>query len=382
MKNGFRIVDTELHLVEPTDLWTKNLEEPYRSRTKVIHGPSGKAEDAGKRFEIGGQMMGASRAPNEWEQLVRKQGRRRFKEQPHLREAAANCVPEVYLRGMDTEGIDLALLMPTLTFQATTWDDMEPGHALAMCRAYNNFAHQFTLADPARLRFWAWLPRHDATLAAQEARRCIEELGAIGAALPMRAVNGHILTEDFFEPLWVEMERLNKPIGFHVGGSPKGDDIRARYNGRRAGGLVGRAMARQFYGSTTAAELILGGILERHPGLRVIVMEAAVSWLPWLLWCMDELWEMYAEDLDYPLPIAPSAYFKRQCHAVVDCGEEAARVAVDYGLVDNLIGSTDYPHHDSLFPHAIDTFLGLKGLDEQAKRKILWDNAARLFNLT
>jgi predicted TIM-barrel fold metal-dependent hydrolase len=79
--------------------------------------------------------------------------------------------------------------------------------------------------------------------------------------------------------------------------------------------------------------------------------------------------------------LSPSAYFKRQCHAVVDCGEEAARLAVDYGLGDNLVGSTDYPHHDSLFPKAIDTFLGLKGMDDAAKRKIMWDNAARLFGL-
>ena len=40
--------------------------------------------------------------------------------------------------------------------------------------------------------------------------------------------------------------------------------------------------------------------------------------------------------------------------------------------------STDYPHADSSYPHAVEIFLELT-LDEQSKRKILWDNCARLY---
>lgn len=48
---------------------------------------------------------------------------------------------------------------------------------------------------------------------------------------------------------------------------------------------------------------------------------------------------------------------------------------------DNLLISTDYPHPDSLFPEAINTFVGLPGVSDVSKRKILWDNPARLFGL-
>lgn len=128
-------------------------------------------------------------------------------------------------------------------------------------------------------------------------------------------------------------------------------------------------------------ELILGGALEDFPELQVVVMEAGVSWLPWLLWWMDEQWEMFEPDVDYHLSLRPSEYFKRQCYAVVDCSEDIARYAIDFGLGERLLMSTDYPHHDSPFPNGTDMFLAHEGMTDTQKRAILWDNGARLFNL-
>ena len=48
---------------------------------------------------------------------------------------------------------------------------------------------------------------------------------------------------------------------------------------------------------------------------------------------------------------------------------------------DNLVLSTDWPHDDSRFPHSIDSFLALPYLPSETKRKVLWDNCARLYNL-
>ena len=48
---------------------------------------------------------------------------------------------------------------------------------------------------------------------------------------------------------------------------------------------------------------------------------------------------------------------------------------------DNIVISTDYPHLDSLYPEAMKTFIDLPNVSEQSKRKILWDNCARLYNV-
>ena len=77
----------------------------------------------------------------------------------------------------------------------------------------------------------------------------------------------------------------------------------------------------------------------------------------------------------------PTDYFKRQGFASVDVDEYLAAHVIDQLGDDNLVLSTDYPHHDSSYPHATQTFLELDGVSVDSKRKILWDNCARLYGL-
>src|SRR5215470_10484118 len=171
-KHGFRVIDTELHLEEPLDLFDSRLEEPYRSMTRVVGPPEGRNKDGGKRFSLGGQV--GDNSVNESAQLVQKQSARRLREEPRLLKARTDCRPDVYLEGMDVEGVDVAILMPTLMLGLSAMDDVDPAHIAALCRVYNNYAAAFARSDPGRFKFWAWVPRQDATLAAQEARRCVE----------------------------------------------------------------------------------------------------------------------------------------------------------------------------------------------------------------
>lgn len=378
MRDRFYVIDSELHLEEPPDLWARLLPEPYRSRTRVLMPPEGHLKAGGKRYEFDGKVLGDTAA---FSTLVQKQSVSRVNSDPHLAKARTNCKPEIYLEGMDIEGIDIAVLMPTIMLQMATQDGLGPDHALALCRVYNDWAHEFCQGKPDRFRFWGWLPRQDASLAAQEARRCIEELGAVGAAMPYLAVDGRLLSDAFYDPLWEELNRLQAPVGLHPASSAMKDDIRWRYVGHPRSQLTARVTHEASRVMSSLAELILGGILERYPSMKCVVMESQVSWLPWLLARMDHLWEMFGPFEDYSLSLSPTEYFRRQCYAVVDCDEELSRYAVDYGLGENLLVSTDYPHHDSPFPNGISGFLGLEGLNEETKRAILWANGARLFRL-
>ena len=83
---------------------------------------------------------------------------------------------------------------------------------------------------------------------------------------------------------------------------------------------------------------------------------------------------------EYPsLKFTPLEYFQRQCYGAVECDEITAKHIPEYGLEDNMVFSTDYPHLDVKYPHAIDTFLQLP-FSERTKRKYLWDNCARLYH--
>jgi len=377
MKHGFKVIDSELHLMEPRDLWETRLPEPFRSRTRFEH-PSGLGGNA--RIDFGNGVIQDS-STSEIRGLMKRHTERRMAEDPRLANAARNCTPEVWLEGMELEGIDVAVLMPTRMLGMLMVDGLDPEQALAMCRVYNDYAAEFCAAAPSRFKFWAWIPKQSAALAADEARRCMEELGAIGAAMPTHGVDDHLLLDDFYEPLWAELNRLEAPLGLHVSNSARHDNIRTRYQGHERTEVLMRSIAGVYYAMTSVEELIYGGVLERHPRLKPVVMETSVGWLPWLLWRMDEMWDTFGPDAGHSLSLAPSEYFRRQCYAVADADEGLARQVVESGLGDNVLFSTDFPHHDSPWPEGVNTFVGLDGLSDEAKRKILWDNGAQLYGL-
>ena len=80
-----------------------------------------------------------------------------------------------------------------------------------------------------------------------------------------------------------------------------------------------------------------------------------------------------------PGPAADSTKWNSSLCEIVTSQE--ARSVVEYGLENNILFSTDYPHHDSPWPEGVNTFLGLEGLTDTVKRKIMWDNGAALYGL-
>ncbi len=92
------------------------------------------------------------------------------------------------IQAMDAEGINVAVLFST--WPVVTVDAYEPDFALALCRAWNDWATDFRQLDSKRMQAAALLTLHDPALAAQELRRCVEELGMVAAQLLPNPVNG------------------------------------------------------------------------------------------------------------------------------------------------------------------------------------------------
>jgi predicted TIM-barrel fold metal-dependent hydrolase len=142
-----------------------------------------------------------------------------------------------------------------------------------------------------------------------------------------------------------------------------------------------RAIAGVYYSMSSVGELILSGVLERYPNIKPVVMETSVGWVPWLLWRMDEMWELFGPHAGYALASSPSEYFRRQCYVVADSDDGLERHAIDSGLGYRILFSGDYPHPDSPYPHAVSNFIGIAELTDAERRRILWDNGAGLFGL-
>jgi uncharacterized protein len=128
--------------------------------------------------------------------------------------------------------------------------------------------------------------------------------------------------------------------------------------------------------------MLAGGVFERFPTLKAAFLEGSCSWVPWWLWSLDERVEKFGDDEIVRLSMRPSEYFRRQCGVSVDPDEDVVRHAIPAIGDDNIVISTDWPHDDSAYPRAIETFIALEGVSEESKRQILWNNCARLYNLT
>ena len=123
----------------------------------------------------------------------------------------------------------------------------------------------------------------------------------------------------------------------------------------------------------------MGGVVERFPELRVAFLEGNCGWLPWWLDRLDDQWRKYGGGEKAKLSALPSAYFRRQCFIATDVDEALLSVVIDRIGDEGIVMSVDYPHADGPYPNGVDTFLALEGVGTESKRKILWDNCARLY---
>ena len=128
--------------------------------------------------------------------------------------------------------------------------------------------------------------------------------------------------------------------------------------------------------------LICGGVLERHPALKVGFFEAGCSWAPYWISRLDDHFEhpklgRYMEGLT----MRPSEYFERQCVVSCDPGDPTIPLAVEGLGANKILFATDYPHFDS-GAGAVNDFLKVATFGEDEKRRILWDNTLEFYGLS
>ncbi len=391
-RNGFLILDSDLHMMEPDDLWARYLAGPHKANAPVFFGGQRRTlgeskEDKGNADSIMGmEVQGLAIPAHNMQQGAtassRELRRRSRARHPHFNVARARGydAPST-LTAMDIEGIDVSVMYGTRGRQILCHDDLSPDYAAALARAYNDWAADYCKTDPGRLKFAAQIAMHDVGMAVAEARRAVGELGAVAVIGTPNPVNGQHLHDAAVEPLWDALEELGVPIGFHpTGNTALKDDAGRRYVGHANFHPIAHAIRNPVELMGAIASLTTGGVLERHPKLRAAFLEGTAGWLYWWLWRLDDQWEKFGPGCENPLSMLPSEYFKRQCYIALDVDEEPAIDVVNKMGAQYFVVSSDYPHSDGAFPDALKEFFGM-ALDDAARRQILWDNCARLYGI-
>ena len=244
----------------------------------------------------------------------------------------------------------------------------------AMGRIYNDFAAEFRKAAPDRFAMIGCLPAASAEEAAAELRRCAD-LGLRGGELPMVKENLPFW-KDEWEPLWAASEETGLPIQLHTVGSAAGAPPFTNpldYHRFLATVLTDFQMAM----ATHLAAIIFGGALERHPGMRVVLGEAGVGWIPYALERMDYEWEDQFQHLE--LKMKPSEYWRRQMFVTFQ-QDETGIANIDRVGAETLLWGSDFPHPDGVWPdsQAINA-KQMAPLTPDQRRMVLHDNAVRLY---
>jgi predicted TIM-barrel fold metal-dependent hydrolase len=284
--------------------------------------------------------------------------------------------PKARLVDMDSEGIDAAVLYPTLGLGF--WALRDAQAAVALARAYNDWLADFCRAAPRRLFAAAMVPFQDPRAAVLELRRA-HALGCVAAFVRPNPCAGRTLVDREHEPFWAAAEELGVAIGIHEGFQPAVPTFgldRKPYNV-----VVLHAASHTFEQMFACAQLIACGVMERHPGLRFAFLEAGGGWAPYWISRLDHQVPSYG-GFAPQMRRLPSEYFRRQCWVSFEIDEAALPALAPLVGEGRIVWGSDYPHQDSTFPGAVAALREtLAPLPREARLRILGENAAALYGL-
>jgi predicted TIM-barrel fold metal-dependent hydrolase len=368
-----QLISSDSHVSEPPDLWVERLDIKYRDRApRVVLNPEGQA---GAYFIYEGYPphnlaigLGAGRTPEELAAFL--------KTGTYADARPGGWDPAQRLPDMELDGVEAEVLYTTLGFRLFWLKDA--GLQQACFRVYNDWLASYCSYAPRRLKGLALISLYDPKAGAQELERCAR-LGLKGAMIWCSPPADQPYSSEIYEPFWAAAQALDMPVSLHaITGMER---IPWEYGAEQR---AMRSTVTPHEIEKSFSILILSGVLERFPRLKIVSAENNCGWLPYYLQRMDRGFARFGPSgtvTPWPtkLTLKPSEYFRRQmyCTFIDDSFGVASRHWIG---VDNVMWSSDYPHTASTWPHSRDIIArDFKDVSEVEKRKIVRENAAQLY---
>jgi predicted TIM-barrel fold metal-dependent hydrolase len=365
-------IDADGHVLEPAWLWERYLEERYRPRAMRV-----RTDEQGLEYlEHDGRP--SERAVKGALSLMGAMGEESPAIRPYMDSIPYGAGdPKERLELLDREGLDAALLYPTI---GLLWEcavtDAEI--SLAYMRAYNRWIADFCRDSGGRLVPIAQLTLLDPEGSAAELERAVRDGCRGGFVAPFthsQKPHGH----PDHDALWAKACELDVPIGIHPTWEPKWA-VPVRFRGfAREAEFFYNVMLRQGVQQAFLSFFALG-TLDRFPALRLGVLEAGSGWIGSFLDRADAVFETIA-GRGARLAKRPSEIFRRQCFISGDPDETAAPHVIEHVGADHFVWATDYPHpdHPGSWVRALERFVAPLG--PETRDRVLGRNVARIYGL-
>jgi predicted TIM-barrel fold metal-dependent hydrolase len=244
----------------------------------------------------------------------------------------------------------------------------------AVFRVYNERMAELGEQAPGRFHGVAHANYWDG----KNARSTLAEIKALGLKaimLPIqpKSVDGASITyaDPSLAPFWEAAEEIGLPICFHV--------MEQFYEGPGAIGITTMMNLGPF--RKNLAELIFGGIFDRHPELQVVFVEADVNWVPGALQCAAMIVESFGELVQPKIRLHPHEYWRRNCYATFMHDPVGMRM-LDIVGADRVMWSSDYPHPESSLGYSRSAMGAVaSAVSAEEARMILGGTAMKVFDL-
>ncbi len=356
------LISADSHVNPPPTMWAQYLPAEWRDRAPVVESTDERDFQVfeGRRTPILGISAMAGKKDEEISWNIRRLDDQR----------AGGFDPGARLKDMDLDHIQAEVL-----YGGGPLPSQDAELRLASYAAYNDWLADFCSAAPSRLLGMAYIPYETPEGAIAEVRRCAAK-GLRGCVIPRFPAGGEWHDAEW-DPFWRALLDVGWPGGIHVGGTgrertgPSLDGV----------GFISDLLMSKFAMAEACARIVLSGLLEKYPDLRIVSVEGQLGWLPFAAYYLDHVWAKHRHWTGNDLPNSPSFYFRRQVFATFMEDPVGLRER-EYIGVDNIMWSSDYPHAETTWPNSKKlTDEWMAGMPSEEKRKIVYGNAEQLYHL-
>ena len=389
MARVYRYISVDSHLELSPDKWAHWVPEKYRDRAprrvKLADGGDAIMVE-GRPIFYGGTDLFAGKAPEEFSPTGMD-----------FDGSAGTGPPEQRLREQDADGIDAEVLFPGGTSGTGQTKAIRDKNAyLAVNRAWNDhLGEEYCAFAPDRLLGVGVLPQTGVEDAIAEMQHCAR-MGLKTVVLGTYP-SGKSFPSPEDDRFWAAALEMGMPLtihtsfGLHYGGR---EDVLFKYPVQPEGELrpptdyLGRFVRHGIphSGAVEAVQMVLAGVFERFPKLKIYWAENNIGWIPYYYEQIDSTYQKHHHWAERhmgvkPLARLPSEYLRDQAYWGFFDDPFGLRMRHEVG-VDRIMWSNDFPHVVTYWPRSLEVMeTQMAGIPEEEKRKMVVENAIEFFHL-
>jgi uncharacterized protein len=386
LDNGTLVIDADSHWTEPHDLFTRVA--PARVRDRV---PRVEEVEGIPTWVFDGHVLGQATAAA----VIGRDGRKESADiglnQWSIDDIHVGAYdPKVRLEVLDECGIDAQIIFPSTI--GLGGQDLGMVEDQDLCRLvielYNDQMAEIQAESNDRLLPMPLMPAWDIDTCIAEAKR-VAALGARGVNMTSdpQDLGAPDLGDRSWDPFWETCTEHQLPVHFHIGASVTAMTFYGKYpwDSHAMDTKLAICGSLLFIGNArVVTNLILSGMFDRHPDLKMVSVESGVGWVPFILETLD-----YEMSENAPTELAklgkmPSEYFRSNLYATFWFENNRNKLPdlIDAVGEDSILFETDFPHPTCLYPNPLASVEAkMATLAPEVQKKIYGENARKLYRL-